>query len=98
MAELKMELDKIKKRDEEPNFRVAKTEDYLDSFVELKVTKSRELVKKLQGLEIPRLKVIHIYKLIDLMPQSVAEVQVILQGYTVAVSQDNIKKIVAVLN
>ncbi len=98
MAELKSELDKIKKRDEEPNFRVAKTEEYLDAFVEQKPTKARELVKKLQDLDIPRLKDIHIYKLVDLMPASVNEAQVILQGYSVAVSQDNLKKVISALN
>ncbi|MCP3682318.1 MAG: hypothetical protein GY861_06470 [bacterium] len=92
--ELKVEIEKIKKRDEEPNFRVVKMDEYLASFSTLSATKSKELIAKLEKLNIPRLKDIHIYKIADLLPKSVNELKVILQGYTVTVNNENMKKIV----
>ena len=54
MAKLSEELEKIKKRDKELNFRAAKTEEYLNQFVKAK--KADELVEKINKLNIPRLR------------------------------------------
>jgi DNA-directed RNA polymerase subunit F len=91
MSELKQELEKIKKRDKELNFRATRTEEYLQHFET--TDKVEELFKKLESLKIPRLKAIHIIKIIDLMPQTVEELKVILQGYPITVNNDNLKKI-----
>ncbi|MBW2992939.1 hypothetical protein KY345_07045 [Candidatus Woesearchaeota archaeon] len=96
MAAMKEELEKIKKRDGELNFRATKTEEYLQQF-ELP-SKSEELVKKIQGLKIPRLKDFHIVKIVDLMPKSVEEIKGVLQGYTLTVTQENMKKIINAIN
>ncbi len=93
MAELKSELSKIKKRDGELNFRAEKTEEYLDMFATLKKKESEELFKKIEGLEVPRLKPEHIVKLIDILPDTPEEVKIVLQGYTITVSKDNLKRI-----
>ena len=96
MAELAEELDKIKKRDNELNFRASKTEDYLNqSGIDKK--KSKQLYKKIDELQIPRLKDVHIIKIVDLMPDDVESVKSILSGYTLTVTQDNIKKIAALV-
>jgi len=96
MAELKEELEKIKKRDKELNFRANRTEEYLQH---LDIPKnSKELYGALDKLKIPRLKDLYIKKLIDLMPTSVEEVKVIMQGYAVTISAENVKKIVDVIN
>ena len=97
MAELKQEIDKIAKRDEEPSFRVTKTVDYLNQFVEMKPKEANELIKKVTELEIPRLKDMHVIKIVDLMPQSLNELSTILQAYPIRVSQDNQKKILAAI-
>lgn len=95
MDELKKELDKIKKRDKELNFRGVKTEEYLQKAVLQK--KSDELYEKIVKLNIPRLKDTHIKKIIDIMPTNVKDLKVVLQGYTITINNDNAKKIVDTL-
>jgi len=96
MAKLSEELEKIKKRDKELNFRAAKTEEYLGQFVKTK--KIDELVEKINKLNIPRLREQQITKIIDVLPATVKDLKMILQGYTMTVSSENLKKIVDVIN
>ena len=57
MSKLKDELEKIKKRDKELNFRAVRTEEYLQHF---DISKdSEELSKKIEALNIPRLRKNH---------------------------------------
>jgi DNA-directed RNA polymerase subunit F len=93
MSEVKSELSKIKKRDEELNFRSAKTEEYLNQFSPLSSTKVEELKKKLEGLKIPRLKEEHVVKIVDVLPSTLDDVKAFLQGQTITVTQENQKKI-----
>ena len=97
LTELKQEIDKIKKRDKELNFRVGKTEEYLNHFITLSKAKEEELIKKLEKLNVPRLRDIHITKIVDILPKTVDELKIILQGYTIIVNNDNLKKIVDAL-
>ncbi|MBR9690166.1 hypothetical protein GOV08_00590 [Candidatus Woesearchaeota archaeon] len=94
MATLKSELDKIKKRDGELNFRAAKTEDYLNQNLQIKKKASEELYKKLEKLDITRIKEQHIHKIIDVMPATPEELKSILTAYTISLTQENLKKIV----
>src|SRR3989344_2506230 len=94
--ELKEELEKIKKRDKELNFRAVKTEEYLNQVASLK--KAPELHEKLAKLNIPRLKENHIKKIMDIMPQTVNDLKVVLQGYTVTVNNESMKKIVDIIS
>jgi DNA-directed RNA polymerase subunit F len=93
MAALKEELTEIKKRDTELSFRGNKTEEYLNEFATLKPKQAEELYKKIEGINIPRLKDSHINKIIDIMPASVAELKVVMQGYALPVTNENLKKI-----
>ena len=97
LAELKAELAAIQKRDGEPSFRAGKTIDYINQFKPLSKTASNEFSKKITALDVPRLKEEHIVKIIDLMPLSVDEVKVILQGYALTVTKENMAKIVDVV-
>ena len=97
MAEVKEEINKIKKRDEELGVRSGKTEEYLNEFCMLDLKKARELYEKIEKLNIPRLRDQHIWKIIDLMPTNVEDLKVILQAYTISVSNENIKKIADVV-
>ncbi len=97
MVELKKELKAIKKRDGELTFRGNKTEEYLNDFAELSQKDADELVKKLRNLNIARLKEGFIQKIVDLIPGSVPELKVILQGYTLSVSAEDMAKIVKVV-
>lgn len=96
MVELKKELENIKKRDKELNFRALRTEEYLQHFSTLK--NHEELAKKIEALKIPRLKDKHLIKIIDILPKTLEELKAILQGYTLTVNNENLKKIVETVN
>ncbi len=97
LANLKSILGQLKKRDGELTFRGTKTEEYVNQVVLISKKNAEELKKKLQELEIPRLKEEHITKIIDILPATETELKVILQGYSLTVSPDNRKKIISVL-
>ena len=95
MAQLKEELKSIKKRDEELGFRTAKVSEYLDS---IKVMKDiDEVFAKIEKLGIPRLKEAYIYKIIDLKPSNVLELKNIFQGYGLSVTNENLEKILKII-
>ena len=93
MVELKESLKKIKKRDDELNFRAQKTEEFLNMFVSMKSSEAKALFKQVEGLEVPRLKPEHIIKMIDIVPISQEEVSSVLQAYPIIVTKENMKKI-----
>ncbi len=97
-SQLHAEMKRIQKRDEEIGFRAQKTVDYLESLGTLDAKKGEDLYKKLEELNVPRLRDVHFHKLIDTMPVSTKDVKVILQGYAVTVTQENCKKIADVVS
>ena len=98
VVELKQELEAIKKRDKKLGLRSNKTEEYLGQFVTLSPKKAEELKSKLEGLKISRLKEEFIVKIIDTMPATVDELKTLLQGYVVSVNQEDMKKVIGVVN
>ena len=98
LVEVKSALGKLKKRDEELGFRAGKTEEYVSQVTKLNQKQASELKKKIEELEIPRLKDEHIVKVLDTVPSGVAELKIILQGYTLTVSNDNLAKIAAAID
>ncbi|MFH1133049.1 MAG: hypothetical protein V1735_01015 [Nanoarchaeota archaeon] len=97
LAELKEELARSRKRDTELSFRAQKTEDYLNAITVVKQSKAKELYNAILKLNIPRLKEAHIMKIVDLMPKTVESLKVVLQGYTLTINNENMKKIVSVI-
>src|SRR3989338_3016341 len=93
---LKKELEKIKKRDGELNFRANRTEEYLQQVSELK--NADKLFEKIMALEIPRVRDVHVHKIIDICPTTVNDLKIVLQAYTITVSADGMKKIVETIN
>ena len=94
--QLKEELSKIKKRDNELNFRAAKAEEHLER---LSLHKDADAVfEKISKLEIPRLKEQHMHKIIDIMPATIKDLKAAMQGYTISLSNENMKKIVDVVS
>ena len=94
--QLKEELKKIKQKDKELNFRAAKTEEHLDH---VETHKNIEpLFEKISKLNIQRLREQHIYKIIDIMPTTVRDLKVVMQGYTISLNNENLKKIVDAVN
>lgn len=99
MIDVKKRLDAIKKQDEELNFRAQKTYDYLNENVQIKTEKkAKEIYQKIEDLNIPRLKPMHIIKMIDTMPISSDELKSIISGYTLTITNDNLKKIISALD
>jgi DNA-directed RNA polymerase subunit F len=97
MAELKESLQKIKKRDAALNFRAEKTEEYLEQFKIVSEKDAKEIQKKIEELNIPRMRPEYILKLIDILPITPDDVQLVLQAYTITVTKENIKKVADVL-
>lgn len=94
--QLKEELEKIKRRDKELNFRASKAEEHLNSIGTPK--NFDDLYEKISKLDIARLKDQHIKKILDIMPKSINELKVVMQGYTLSVTSENMKKIVDIIN
>ena len=95
-SQLKEELAKIKKRDKELNFRAQKTEDHLAQTITHKG--AEQLFDKINKLNISRLREQQIHKIIDVLPATPKDLKVVLQGYTVSVTAENLKKIVDEIN
>lgn len=94
MATVKVELEKIRKRDTELNVRATKTEEYVKNCFVLKKKEAEELFKKISDMNISRVKDIHIHKIIDIMPATVEELKSLLMGYTISLSGENLKKVI----
>ncbi|MGV8162317.1 MAG: hypothetical protein ACP5N2_03235 [Candidatus Nanoarchaeia archaeon] len=97
MTQLKAELNAIAKRDKEPGFRTTKTLDYLNSFATLSQTEFNAIKKEIEKLAVPRMKEEHIVKILDILPKNVNDLSVVLQGYTITVSKENMKSIVDII-
>ncbi|MGM5481088.1 MAG: hypothetical protein ACQESE_01615 [Nanobdellota archaeon] len=97
IAEVKDIIKKIHERDGELSFRAGKTEDYVNDVATLSKTKTKELVKKMHELDVPRLKDHQILKIVDLMPQSQEQLKVLLSGFNLTVTKENLKKIMDVV-
>jgi len=97
-VELKEELEEIKKRDKELSFRSQKTAEYLNQFITISPKQAEELKKKLQGLDITRLKEDITIKIIDLLPQTVDDLKTILQSYVANINKKDMEAIVNVVN
>ena len=93
VVEVKAALDKVKESEPELNFRATKTYEYCEDFAHMSVKDAKELLEKLQALEISRLKDTHFHKLIDLMPMSEKHVKIILSSMNVTPTAENCKKI-----
>lgn len=95
--DLKKEVTKIKKRDVEVALRTGKTEEYINQFAVLKQKDAADFEKEVTDMGIPRLKDFHIKKILDLLPASVEELKVILQGYTLTITKENMSKIIGAI-
>jgi DNA-directed RNA polymerase subunit F len=98
IAEVKDVLKKIHKRDEELSFRGGKTEEYVNDVAALSLTKTKQCVKALADLDLPRLREDHFIKIVDTMPESPEHLKVIMSGFNLTITKENLTKIVGVLD
>jgi DNA-directed RNA polymerase subunit F len=96
LAEVKESLANIKERDGELSFRAGKCEDYLNDFVDLSAKKANGLKKKIEDLSISRLKTEHVITIVDLLPETVDELKVVL-GTTVSISKKDAETVVSLV-
>jgi len=93
MAELKEKLTQIKKN-HELSFRANKTLEYLGNVTKHKPADVEELKKKLQSLDIIRLKDTHIAKIIDLEPTDIDGLKAIFASENVTLRPEDMKRII----
>ena len=98
LAELREEITKIKEREKEASIRITRMEDYLNAFVELSPEQGKELRTALTNLAINRLKEEHICKIVDILPKTVNELKVVMQGYALSLTNDASSKIIDTIN
>ncbi|MBU2589969.1 MAG: hypothetical protein KKA65_00550 [Nanoarchaeota archaeon] len=96
MSEVADRLSKVEKRDKELSFRANKTKEYLAHFV----TKEKEskLRKKLENLNLARLKDRQIVKIIDLKPEDMDSLKIILSNEAITLKEEDLKKILDAIN
>lgn len=97
LGELKKKIEEHKKAVEEPNFRVAKLEEYLNDFTPKKDKEIQELKKKIGEIGIQRLKERQMAKIIDLEPSTVDDLKAVLVGENITLKQEDMDKIVEVM-
>jgi DNA-directed RNA polymerase subunit F len=97
LVETKLALNVIEKRDKEIGFLTTKAKEYLDAFVTLSESKQKELQKKLEDLDLTRLKSEHISKIADFLPKTVNDLKVVLQAYPLSLPKKDQDAIIAVV-
>lgn len=98
LIKLKDELERIEKRDKTLSARSTRVKEYLDIFVQIDTKKADELINKLKGLSLLRLKDRHMVKIVDLLPKDVEKLKMILAGESSTLKTEDLQKIVDVIN
>ncbi|MBN2880464.1 hypothetical protein JXM83_00265 [Candidatus Woesearchaeota archaeon] len=93
-SEMKDELKKIQKRDGELNFRANKAMEYLDQFKTLKKSDAKSLISEIESMGISRIRLEHIVKIVDLLPQSVEDLKMLMGGYNVTLPKESMEQII----
>ena len=96
LQEVKNYLEEMKKRDKDLGFRASKTLEFVDAFLPKKKN-VLEKKKTLLELSIGRLRDRHITKVLDVMPEDLDSLKAILSGENVTLKQEDLKKILEVL-
>jgi DNA-directed RNA polymerase subunit F len=95
LEELKTKLDTVKKRDKELSFRANKTSEYLSGVVGKK--SKDDLKKKIQELDISRLKDRQIVKVVDIQPQDAESLRALFAGENLTLKQEDLNRILECL-
>ncbi len=93
--EMKENIDGMKKRDKELNFRAKKVEDYLNHIPKTK--KYKDLKKDLESSEITRLKDNHISLIINILPTEIDSLRMVLSSENLTLKQEDLEKILTIV-
>ncbi|MEW5897491.1 MAG: hypothetical protein AB1668_07390 [Nanoarchaeota archaeon] len=97
LADVRVTLKTVEKRDGELNFLSNRAKEYLEQFTVLSLEKKEELHKKLVNLQLTRLKEEHFCKIIDFLPKTVDELKVVLQAYPLSLPKKDQESVIAVI-
>lgn len=87
-----------KSKETELTYREEKTKDYLKKFSKLDVAKFNKVKEEIIALDIPRLEVDYILKIVDILPKNGTELRSIVSNTGTILVDENIDKIINVLN
>jgi DNA-directed RNA polymerase subunit F len=93
LYDVRKELKTIKKRDEALSIRANRVSEYVDMFSPLSDKKAEEIKEAIVKLDVPRLKIDHINKLMDVNPIIVDDVKAVVTGYGLTVKNEHLQKI-----
>ncbi|MBT4174690.1 hypothetical protein HOC80_02265 [archaeon] len=95
-TDLKEMLAKLDK-DKELSYRGEKTKEYLSNFTPLTAKEAQGFSKKIEGLDIPRLKDRHITKIMDVLPKDLDSLKALFSGETITIKDEDLKRILDVI-
>ena len=95
-ADVKDMLEHLKAKHGELSFRAQKTLDHLSSIPVLPVKKAKEFEAALTKKEISRLRDQYIKKIIDVMPVSDKDIKVVLSGFNVSFTNEDLQLIAGI--
>tara|TARA_Y100000310_G_scaffold345249_1_gene463110 strand:- start:2405 stop:2740 length:336 start_codon:yes stop_codon:yes gene_type:complete len=94
-SQLKDMLTKLEKN-KELSYRGEKTKEYLSNFTPLTKKEYTDFAKKIQKLDIPRLKDRHITKILDILPKDMDSIKALFSGETITIKDEDLKRILDV--
>ena len=94
IALVKALLSAVKEKNHEQKI----TFEYASKFAKVSREDAEKLMEELRGAGIPRLKDKHIVKLVDIMPESVDELRAIFLKEDIALSKEDMQKILEILS
>ncbi|SRR3989338_8068661 len=92
-----LRVKEIFSKKKELSERENRLKDYINVFCKLDKKKEEELRKKLNSLNVSRLKERHIVKIIDVLPEDMDDLKVLVAGEPLGLKQEDMKKIVEVV-
>jgi DNA-directed RNA polymerase subunit F len=93
LIEVKKLMAKIKKRDDELNFRASRLENYLNHFAKMTQKDAQALHKEIDDLQVPRLKKEHADALVNFLPKSPEDFKVVMQSFSITINKENRDKL-----
>jgi len=93
LIEVKRLMNKVKRRDDELNFRASRLENYLNQFSKMTQKDASALQKEIMDLDVPRLKKEHVDALVTFLPKSPEDFKVVMQSFSITINKENREKL-----
>jgi len=96
LAEVKNLLRKVEKERETLLYEQRIALEHAQKFAKLPANKTEDMIKKLMELE--KIKEIHAYKIADLLPRTIEEVQSVFAKERINITEKDVKEILDIVN